>query len=170
MVRLVDVVAVPFPDRPKGGHADRQHAFDHPKRVGSPAGSVKEAAALRRLRCAIFCRPAARPAPRGPLRPPSGRPARAVWTIRAENKRPDCRGTAPQTRGEPGRGPNASGQLRGGGRSDDRRGHPVSRSSTGPTSDRTRSWRSARRQPSAIAIMTTVVRPSRRRICCMPRT
>ena len=63
----------------------------------------------RRLRCAIFCRPAARSAPRGPLRPPAGRPARAVRTTRAENKKriSGRRGSAPQTRGEPGRGPNS---------------------------------------------------------------
>ena len=43
MVRFVDVVAIPRPDFLKGGHADREHAFRHPKRVGSRTGTVKEA-------------------------------------------------------------------------------------------------------------------------------
>ena len=44
MVRLVDVVAVQFPDLPEGGHAGRKHAFHHPKRVGRRTGAVKEEA------------------------------------------------------------------------------------------------------------------------------
>ncbi len=44
VLRLVDVVAVHFPDFPEGGHAGRKHAFRHPKRVGRHAGAVKEEA------------------------------------------------------------------------------------------------------------------------------
>ena len=50
MLRLVDVVAVPRPDLPEGGHADRKHASRHPSKVGSRAGAVKESAVARRLR------------------------------------------------------------------------------------------------------------------------
>ena len=40
----------------------------------------------RRLRCAIFCRPAARPTPRESLRPPTDRSARAVRALKFQNK------------------------------------------------------------------------------------
>ena len=66
---------------------------------------------LGRLRCAIFCRPAARPTPREPLRPPASGPQghRGCSVFRTKSENPVA---APQTRCKPGRGLNAGGQGR----------------------------------------------------------
>ena len=110
MVRLVDVVAVHLPDLPEGGKAE--HALR--QRVGRRAGAVKKSAAaglLSRLRCAIFCRPAAQPTPREPLCPPVGSPQgpRGCSVFRTKGDYPVA---APQTRCKSGRGLNAGGQGR----------------------------------------------------------
>ena len=107
--------------------------------------------------------PAERPVGlRDSLRPPVGRSARAARTTSAENETEYAVVAAPRRKpGHAWQWPECGRPVAGGSRMI---AAVTPCRAAGPTSDRMRSLRSARRRPSA----TTVTRPSRRRICRKP--